>query len=606
MTQPNLATIGSDRLAARRRRLSLSFLIASSEEAEIVLAAGTYREQVVLERPVTLVAAGGPGSVRIVTEHGPAMIVRAGVLLRGITVECADPRRPALLVESGAPVFEQCEFHGARAEAAGSAAPVFRRCRFERTALAGLYARESSSARIEQCAFSAVRGHALAGADRARIEVYESQVDAAQGAGLRLIGGARAHVGASSFTGCQDPGAVVADAASLRMVSCRITGGAAEGIRVDGGSPPRGADSRRPTAASDDPEAPTAERTLGTRGPDPLADGYGVVLEDCDITDAALDGIVIGEGEMSLNRTRITGARRAGLLAGGTARVEMRECEVAGSAASGVLVRGTARVLATELDAVGCGGHGLAAAEHAEVELHDCRFAESAHTAVHLTDHAVVRATRTSVRGSRSHGVNARGHAIVELTDCRIESCARDGVLIEGAADAMLRECEIWRCRAGVLLSTRHHPVLHGCRVRETERTGIVVGPGGMPTLTDCDVSRAGAGGVFLDQGSAARIEDCRIEETGDGGIVVCADATPTVRRTSVAGTAESGLYFHDQAAGVFEDCRVTVRAGGPAAVRLGRNATPVLRDLEEAAEPAPEFAAVLGHRAAERASGRR
>ena len=601
MPQPNRATVGSDRRAARRRRLSLNFLIASSDQAEIVLAAGTYREQVVLERPVTLVAADGPGSVRIVTEHGPAMIVRAGALLRGIAVECADPRRPALLVESGAPVFEQCEFRGARVEAAGSSAPVFRHCSFRQTALAGIYARESSSARIERCAFSAVLGHALAGADSAMIEVHESQVDGARGAGLRLIGGARADVRSSTFTGCQDPGASVADTASLRMISCRIADGAAEGIRVDGSSALRGSASPRPAAASGGPDAPTPEQILSALSHGPLADLCGVIIEDCDITDSALEGVVIGEGELLLDRTRITGARRAGLLAGGAARVESRECEVAGSAASGVLVRGTARVRAAKLDVIGCGGYGLAAAEHAEVELEDCRFTDSAHTAVRLTDHAVVRATRTALRGSRSHGVNARDHAIVELTGCRIESCAREGVRIDGGADAMLRECEIARCRIGILMSTRHHPVLRGCRVREIERMGIVVGPGGMPTLTECSVTEAGTGGVFLDHGSAAQIEDCRIEETGGGGIVVCAGATPTVRRTSVAGTAESGLYFHDRAAGVFEDCRVTVRAGGPAAVHLGRDAAPVLRDLQEAAEPALELAAILGRRPAEK-----
>jgi len=598
--QPSHATVGSDRRAARRRRLSLSFLIASSDQAEIVLAAGTYREQVVLERPVTLVAADGPGSVRIVTEHGPAVIVRAGALLRGIAVQCADPRRPAILVESGAPVFEQCEFHGARVETAGNAKPVFRRCCFQRTALAGLYARQSSSARIEQCTFSAVQGHAIAGADSAMIEVHQSRVDTAQGAGLRLTGDARADVRSSTFTGCRAPGAVVADTGSLRMISCRIADSAAEGIRVDASSPLRGAAaaSGRP-AVSGDPGAPAPGRILSALSHGPLADLRGVVLEDCDITDAALDGIVIGAGELLLDRTTITGARRAGLLAGGAARVEMRECAVTGSTDSGVLVRGTARLRATKLDVVGSGGHGLAAAEHAEVELEDCRFTDSARTVVHLADHAAVRANRAVLWQGRSHGVRARGHAIIELTGCRIESCAHDGVRIEGAADAMLRECKIIRCRSGILMSTRHHVVLRRCEVREIERIGIVVGPGGMPTLTECGVTRAGAEGILLDHGSAPQLEDCRIQQAGGGGIVVATRAAPIVRRTLVTGTAESGLYFHDGAAGVFEDCRVAVSTGGPAAVRLGHGAAPVLRGLREVTEPVREPAAAEG-RAAE------
>ena len=584
MIQPSHAAERAERRAARRRRLSLSILIASSDEPEIVLAAGTYREQVVLERPVTLVAAGGPGSVRIVTERGPALVVRAGALLRGIVVESADPQRPALVVESGSPVFEQCEFLGARAEAAGGSTPIFRRCAFRRTALAGLYARERSTVRLEHCEFEAIRGHALVGADSAMLEVHESLVRDPAGAGLRLLGKARADVRDGTFTGCQDPGAVVADAGALRMVGCRIAGGAAEGIRVDGSSLTRSPGPRRPAPVAD-PEAPTPGQILNTLSHGPLSDLHGVVIEDCDIADAALEAVVVGGGEVRLDRTRLTGARRAGLLVGGSARVEVHDCAVAGAGDSGVLVRGTARLRAAELDVVGCAGHGVAGAEHAEIELFDSRLTDTAKTAIHLIGQAVVRATRTMLRETRGHGVHAREHAIVELTECSVESCARDAVRVEGAADAVLRDSEFARSRIGIVLATRHHPVLRGCRVRDIERTGVVVGPGGMPTLSGCTVTDTGAGGIFLDHGSAAQIEDCRVERTGDGGIVVAAQATPTVRGTLVTGSREAGLRFFNGAGGVFEGCRVVVRYDGPPAVRLGENATPVLRDLREELE---------------------
>jgi hypothetical protein len=88
--QPYSAADRAERRESRRRSLSPSNLIASTQNPEIVLAAGVYRGQLVLERPVTLAAAGGPGSVRIVTEHGPAIVARAGAMLRGIVAESAD------------------------------------------------------------------------------------------------------------------------------------------------------------------------------------------------------------------------------------------------------------------------------------------------------------------------------------------------------------------------------------------------------------------------------------------------------------------------------------------------------------------------------------
>lgn len=569
MPEPN-----DDHRVSRRDRLALSLLIASSTESEIVLAAGTYRERVVVDRPVTLVAAGGPGTVRIVAERGPALVVRAAATLRGIVVECADPVRPAVIVESGAAVFEDCEFHGGRAEVSGSAAPTFRRCQFIGTAHAGLYARNRACVRVERCTFGSVRGHGLVGTDASRFEVHESRVEGSEGAGLRLLGEARADVLSSAFVTCQNAAVAVADTAALRLLGCRVVGGEAEGIRVDGSSPlPRSGSS-------------------SANGAGPLAELRGVVIEDCDISDVALEGVVVGgSGQVRLDRSRVTDARRAAVLAGGSARLDLSESVLSGAAAAGILVRGTARVRAAHTDVIACGALGVAAVEHADVELADSRVADSGLASALVTAHAVLRGLRSTLMASRGHGVHARGHAIAELTECRIESCARDAIRIEGSADAVLRESEFARSRIGIVLATRHHPVLRGCRVREVERMGIVVGPGGMPTLTGCSVTRAGAGGIFLDQGSAAQIEDCRIEDAAGGGIVVGVGASPVVRGASVSGTGESGLYFHDGGSGVFERCRVTVRPGGPAAVRLGVGATPELRGLEETAVSAEQRA---------------
>ncbi|MBR7826605.1 right-handed parallel beta-helix repeat-containing protein [Actinospica sp. MGRD01-02] len=589
---PQEAVAGTQqRRVPTRERLSLNLMIANSTESEIVLAAGTYREQIVLDRPVTLVAAGDPGSVRILAERGPALVVRSTATVRGIVLESNDPTWPALFVESGSPVFEQCEVRGARAEAAGSATPTFRRCTFSTSAHAGIYVRERGGARIERCAFNNIRGHALVAAGTARLEMHESRVEASEGAGLRLLDEARADVLSSTFSACQGPGVTVANAASARLLGCRMIGGAAEGVRVDGSSPLRSA-----AAVAADPAEPTPGQILHALSSGPLAELHGVVIEDCDIVGVALEGVVVGAGQARLDRSRLTGARRAGVLAGGSAKVEIRECAIAGAAAAGVLARGTAKVRAESTDITGCGPYGISAIEHADVEVTDSRVTDSALVSTHLTGHATIRALRSTLRDSRGHGVLARGHAIAELTGCRIETCTRDGVRVEGAADAVLRDSEVAGCRIGIVLATRHHPVVRGCRVRDVQRMGIVVGTGGMPVIGDCEVERTGDGGIFLDHGSAAHIEDCRVRDVAGGGIVVGAGAHPTVRRASVTGSGDAGLYFHDGAAGVFEDCEITLRPGG-SAVRMGVGATPEVRGLRETAEAAAAPAPVEDER---------
>jgi hypothetical protein len=594
---------------------SLGALIAGSQNPEIGLAAGTYREQLLLDRPVTLIALEGAGTVRILADRGPALTVRCDVLLRGVIVESLDPQAPALSVTAGAPVFEHCEFRGGRVETLGGSAPTFRHCSFAGSALAGLHAREGSRTRVENCTFERVRGHAVVVADAAALELRDSLLDRAQGAGLRLIGSARADVYSTTIHATGDPGAAVADAAALRMTACRISGCGAEGLRVDGSSLP---DAVAPSPASvaaepmdavgavdvavgvvvdgSDAGSGAAGRILAalstvpppaTAGPSPgsaafdgsaLADLHGVALVDCEIADCAGEGAVVGGGRLRMERTRVTGSGRAGLLAGGSARIELRACAITGSAGAGVLLRGEVRLRAEGVTVARCGGDGLTATEHAELDLVDTTVEQTDATAIRLGGHAGLRARGSRVRASRAHGLCLYGHALADLDRCRIEACAHEAVRVEGSADAVLRESEFAHCRTGIVLATRHHPVLRGCTVREARQHGIVVSSGGLALLTGCRVLGAGSVGLYLDEDVVARIEDCRIEGTGHAGLLVGRGAEPAVRGLAVSATGAAALYFQDGAAGVFEDCHIEREAGEP--VRLGHGATPDLRKL--------------------------
>ena len=65
----------------------MSLLASAPDRAVVEIPAGSYREQLSFTRPVTLVAAGGPGSVTIELERPCA--VRADTELRGLTIEGA-------------------------------------------------------------------------------------------------------------------------------------------------------------------------------------------------------------------------------------------------------------------------------------------------------------------------------------------------------------------------------------------------------------------------------------------------------------------------------------------------------------------------------------
>jgi hypothetical protein len=546
---------------------------------EVVLPPGVYREHLVLDRPVCLTARDGLGSVVVVVESGIALTVSADVVLRGVVVRSGDPELPTVVIDAGSPVFERCEIRGARVETVGKAAPTFRECVIRGTELAGLHATGRSRPRLEDCTLADVQGHALAAADEATPQVARTVIIDPTGAGIRLIGGARADFVDCSVLGSGGPGLLVEQEAGVRLRSCRIVDAASDGIRVDGSSPLR--DRRLPF----DAPTPLDDVMTGLYGPAQTV--QGVTLVDCDVSGAAAEGVVAAGGEIRLENSRISRSGGTGVLASGSARIEFEDSAVTRSVAMGVMVRGSARLQGLRMKVTECGGYGMVAAEEASVELGWSECTDTALAAVMLAGHASLRARQTRFGQAVGHGLWVRGHAIVQLGACEVRACGQDGVRVDGAGEATLRDCEISGSRNGVVLLSPHHPVLDRCTISDVERVGVTVGPGGIPLLRFCVVSGAGSHGVFLDHHSAAQIDACRIEDVGGNGMVVWTGAEPRVTATAILRVGQHGLSVQDGGLGIFEGCDI---GGGPShsAVHRRPGAEPVLLNcrLHEHGEP--------------------
>ena len=92
----------------RRRTGEYASLAAALEAAAdgdvLTIAPGTYRENLVIARAVTLRGPEGSiGSVRIAPVDGVPLTVRASAIVQDLHVEGQDAAAPALLVEDGTP-----------------------------------------------------------------------------------------------------------------------------------------------------------------------------------------------------------------------------------------------------------------------------------------------------------------------------------------------------------------------------------------------------------------------------------------------------------------------------------------------------------------------
>jgi nitrous oxidase accessory protein NosD len=553
---------------------SVSAMITSSAAEMVAVPPGTYHERIVLDRPLTLTARDGAGTVRLVADSGTALTVSSGATVRGLVIETRDPADPALVIDDGSPLFEDCEVRGGRVEVVGAARPAFRRCTIRGAAVAGLHAAGRSRLRLEECLLEDIRGDAVAVTDTATAHILTTRIAGAAGAGIRVHDRARGALKACTISGSQGPGLWLAGQAGALLRSCEITGGGAEGVRVDGSSELDG----RPLdddddALDDDDDATEAPEGAGDPAGGPIR---GVTLVDCEVGGVATEGIAATAGEVRLLGARIADAGRTAVLAGGTARIEIEDCAITGAAVHGLVARGTARVGAAFLEVTGCGENGLIATEDAEVELIDGQLSGAARAVISLTDRAVVEAADCRIGQTPEHGVLAAGSALLVLTDSAVDNCGQAGIQVDGRSDVTLRGCTVSDSHAGIMLATLDRALLSGCAVTGVQHVGIEIGPGCSPQLNSCSVIDTGSAGIFIDSHSGAQLDGCRIERTAGCGLVVWEDAEPQVRSTTITGTGQNGVLVSEGGRGLFENCDLSATTFP--AIHVGDDAAPVFR----------------------------
>ena len=278
----------------------MNLLSSASDGAVVEIPAGTYREQLSIARPVTLVAAEGPGSVTIQFDRPCA--VRADAELRGLTISGAG-------LMAGGTVrlkLSDCVVRGAASTGVGlrdDARLSAARSHITSVGGNGLFLGGNASARLVGCelgetAFSAVH---LAG--RADLELEdcvvaasrEHGVRATEDSSLRIDGGAVRDSGLSGISaetkgrvilsGCtvhrtERAGILVGAGTTARIEGCRIEEAGGSALVVWTGATAR---ARGVVVAG-----------AGKNGVYFAEDSHGE-FEDCEISGTAYPAVHIGE-----------------------------------------------------------------------------------------------------------------------------------------------------------------------------------------------------------------------------------------------------------------------------------------------------------------------
>ncbi|MFF7353829.1 right-handed parallel beta-helix repeat-containing protein [Streptomyces filipinensis] len=462
----------------RRRTGEYASLAAALEAAAdgdvLTIAPGTYRENLVIQRAVTLRGPeGSPGSVRLAPVDGVPLTVRASAVVQDLHVEGQDAAAPALLVEEGMPEVMDVRIVTRSAvgiEVRGGARPTVRRCTVDNPAGIGIAVLDGASGVFEECEVVAAgqAGVAVRGGARPRLE--RCRVHHASGTGLTATG----------------------ENSSLEAVGCEIYEVRGAGVQV----------TQRATAQLTDCDVHRTTTDGVTLDTDAV-----LTLADCHIHDIPENAVDLrSRSVLTLTRTTVRQFGRNGLSVWdpGT-RVDANQCEIFDSTG--------------DYPAVWVSDGATAVLDSCRVhDVPDALFVLDRGSRADVVDSDLSQVRNTAV--SVSDGATA------QLDDCRIREAATGAWFRDHGSGGTLNNCTLDGTQTGVIVTKGADPTIERCTVDSPAEAGFYVSAGGRGSFLNCRVSGSGGYGFHVIDGCRATLRRCRTERCARGGYEF-ADAGP-------------------------------------------------------------------------------
>ncbi|WP_416985318.1 right-handed parallel beta-helix repeat-containing protein [Streptomyces sp. T028] len=454
----------------RRRTGEYASLAAALEAAAegdvLTIAPGTYRENLVVQRSVTLRGPeGSPGSVRIAPVDGVPLTVCASAVVQDLHVEGQDAAAPAVLVEEGTPELLDMRIVTRSAtgiEVRGNARPTVRRCTVDNPAGVGIAVVDGGGGVFEEC-----------------------EVVSAGQAGVLVRGGAhprleRSRVHHASGTGMS----VTGDNSGLEAVGCEIYEVRGSGVQI----------TARATAHLTDCAVHRTTADGVTLDTDAV-----LTLADCRIHDIPENAIDLrSRSVLTLTRTTVRQFGRNGLSVWdpGT-RVDANQCEIFDSTG--------------DYPAVWVSDGATAVLDSCRVhDVPDALFVLDRGSRADVIDSDLAQVRNTAV--SVSDGATA------QLDDCRIREAATGAWFRDHGSGGTLNNCTVDGVQTGVIVTKGADPTVERCTVASPAEAGFYVSAGGRGTFLNCRVTDSGGYGFHVIDGCRATLRRCRTERCARGG----------------------------------------------------------------------------------------
>ena len=458
--------------ASRWRRRSgeyttMAEALAAAEPGDTVtIGPGVFRENVVLDKPLTVRAAEGPGTVRIEPAAGTALTLLASARVEGLVLEGQDGSAPAVLIGAGQGELTDCRIvtrSSVGIEVRGGAGPVaVRRCTVDNPGGLGIRVADGAAALFEECEVVAAGQTGVVVRSGATARLERCRVHHATGAGLVLTGeGSAVDAVGCEFYEINGNGIQAEDRSTGRLSDCAVHRVTDNGLALD------------------------SEAQLE--------------LLDSRIHDIPENGADLrGRSVLLLERTVLRSFGKNGLSvwdAGST--VEATGCEVRDSTGDYPAVW---------------------VIDGARVKLTDCKVHDVPDALFVLDRGSVAEAFGCSFTQVRKTAVSVSGGASLRMDQGRIQDANVGLWFRDHDSGGLLTGCEVADVATGAIVTKGADPVLRGCSVRGSTEAAFYVSTSGRGTFEDCTATQGKGFGFHVIDGCRTVLTRCRAEQNSRGG----------------------------------------------------------------------------------------
>jgi len=440
--------------------------LAAAEAGDTVtIGSGVFRENVLVDKAVTLRAAEGLGSVRIEPATGSALTLLASATVQGLVLEGQDGSAPAVLIEAGEAELTDCRIatrSSVGIEVRGSARPSVRRCTVDNPGGLGIRVAGPAVPFFEDCEVVAAgqAGVVVRAGASARIE--RCRVHHANGAGLVLTG----------------------EGSTVDALDCEIYEINGNGVQAE-------------------------DRALGR-------------LVSCAVHRVTDNGLALDtEAVLELTGSRVHEVPENGADLRGRSVLRLEGSSLRSFARNGLSVWDPG----TRVEAVGCeirdstGDYpAVWISDGAEVKLTDCRVHDVPDALFVLDRGSAAEAVDCSFTRVRSTAVSVSDGATVRLDQVRVQDANTGLWFRDHGSGGLLTGVEVADVATGVIVAKGADPVLRQCTVRSSTEAAVYVSAGGRGTFEECTVTQGKGFGFHVIDGCRTVLTRCRAEQNARGG----------------------------------------------------------------------------------------